>query len=173
MFKDTQEEDTAPYSNVLTATKRIIEKLDDTESSKQKAVRNLLAASFAHNKTNVIGTTLASYLTRNNSRFIFSHKTVWIPLRDMSAVLKRKPINTSIKLHYKTPFFECIALNYICRPVKFKNLCAFDFFEQYEVVKTTSRNRDDLDFFISMILNTHLTKKENKTYSQGVQKRPS
>ena len=125
----------------------------------KKNVRNLLAASFAHNKTNVTGTTLASYLTRNNSRFIFSHKTVWIPLRDMSAVLKRNAINTSIKLNYKTPFFECMALNYICRPVKFKHLCAFDFFEKCEVVKTTSRNKDNLDFFINMILNTHLTKK--------------
>ena len=102
---------------------------------------------------------MASYLTRNDSRFIFSHKTAWIPLRDMSAVLKRNAINTSIKLNYKTPFFECMPLNYICRPVKFNNLCAFDFFEQYEVVNTTSRNKDDLDFFINMILNIHLTKK--------------
>ena len=75
----------------------------------------------------------------------------------MSAVLKRKPINTSIKLNYKTPFFECIALNYICQPVKLKHLCAFDFFEQYEVVKTASKNKDDLDFFINTILNIHLT----------------
>ena len=79
-LKGTQEEDTAPYNNVLIATKKIIEKIPNTDSAKQKALRNLLAASFAHNKTNVIGTTMASYLTRNNSRFIFSHKTVWIPL---------------------------------------------------------------------------------------------
>ena len=78
-------------------------KIHDTDSAKQKALRNLLAASFAHNKTNVIGTTMASYLTRNNSRFIFSHKTVWIPLRDMASILNRNTINSSInsiiKLH--------------------------------------------------------------------------
>ena len=170
-LKDTQEEDTAPYKNVLIATKKIIEKLHETDSAKQKALRNLLAASFAHNKTNIIGTTMASYLTRNNSRFIFSHKTVWIPLRDMASILKGDTINSSIKFNYKTPFFECIALDYICRPNSLEKICAFDFFEQYEVVRTTSKNKDDLKYFNNTYFQHPSYQPRKKSFSQGVQRR--
>ena len=170
-LKDTQEEDTAPYKNVLIATKKIIEKLHDTDSAKQKALRNLLAASFAHNKTNIIGTTMASYLTRNNSRFIFSHKTVWIPLRDMASILKGDTINSSIKFNYKTPFFECIALDYICRPNSLEKICAFDFLEQYEVVRTTPKNKDDLKYFNNTYFQHPSYQPRKKSFSQGVQRR--
>ena len=69
----------------------------------------------------------------------------------------RNSIPTSISIFFPTfttitcikniPFFECIALDYICRPNSLENICAFDFFEQYEVVKTTSKNKDDLQYF--------------------------
>ena len=70
---------------------------------------------------------MASYLTRKSSRFIFSHKTVWIPLRDMASILNGNTIHSTIKFNYKTPSCECIALDYICRPNSLENICAFDF----------------------------------------------
>ena len=59
----------------------------------------------------------------------------------MSSILKGDTINSSIKFNYKTPFFECIALDYICQPNSLENICAFDFLnnmklsEQHQKIK--------------------------------------
>ena len=113
---------------------------------------------------------MASYLTRNNSRFIFSHKTVWIPLRDMASILNGNTIHSTIKFNYKTPFFECIALDYICRPHNLENICAFDFFEQYEVVRTTSKNKDDLKYFNNSYFQHPSYQSRKESFTQGVQR---
>ena len=44
--------------------------------------------------------------------------------------------------------------------------------KKYEVVKTTSRNKDDLDYFYKHDFVHPSYQKTNNTYSQGVQKRP-
>ena len=43
-------------------------------------------AAFAHNKGNVIGAGFASFLTRHDSRFYFSHGFQYCPLRDLTVM---------------------------------------------------------------------------------------
>ena len=114
------------------------------QSDGSEAVRCLLSASFAHQKTNVIGGAMASYLTHNKSRFVFSHKTVWCPLRDIKKLLKGKQVNASILHHGNTAFFQCSALHYLCRPLELEAMSVFDFFSQYEVMNRTSTNESQL-----------------------------
>ena len=117
VIKPTQEDDTAEYQRVKEATEKILSKLRKDASESSIAVSRILGASFAHQKTNVIGASLASYLTRNQSRFIFSHKTVWCPLRDIKQLLTGDKVGALVDHHGKTPFYVCTALNYLCRPL--------------------------------------------------------
>jgi hypothetical protein len=123
-LKGTQEDDTEEYVRVAEATQRVLSKIRTSQSDRSEAVKRILSASFAHQKTNVVGGAMASYLTRKKSRFLFSHQTVWCPLRDIRAlVLKGEQANASILHHGHTPFFQCIALHYLCRPVELESLC--------------------------------------------------
>ena len=87
LMKNTQEDDTKACTEVLDVIQRVLSKpkIDNTE--RQEATRRLLAASFAHQKTNVISAPMASCITRNERRFIFSHRTDWCPLRDLRTLM--------------------------------------------------------------------------------------
>jgi hypothetical protein len=95
-LKGTQKDDTEEYERVAQATRKVLSKIRTHESDRSEAIKRLLAASFAHQKTNVVGGAMGSYLTRNKSRFIFSHKTVWCPLRDIKALLKGQEADATI-----------------------------------------------------------------------------
>ena len=98
-------------------------------------MKRLLSASFAHQKTNVVGAAMASYLTRNKARFMFSHKTVWCPLKDIESLLEGGEANVYISQNRNIPFFQCAALHYICRPLELEEMSAFEFYSQYEVIR--------------------------------------
>jgi len=107
--------DTQEYQRVAEATQKVLSKLRSHQSDRSEAVKRLLSASFAHQKVNIVGGAMASYLIRNNSRFMFSHKTVWCPLRDINALLQGEQVGgASIVQHGGTPFFQCAALHYLC-----------------------------------------------------------
>jgi hypothetical protein len=125
-LKGTQKEDTEEYGHVKAAMQKVLSKIRASDSQRSEAVKRLLAASFAHQKTNVVGAAMASYLTRNKSRFIFSHKTVWIPLKDIESLLEGGEANVYISQNRNVPFFQCAALHYICRPWDLENTSAFD-----------------------------------------------
>jgi hypothetical protein len=143
-LKGTQKDDTEQYKRVLQATHRALSKLQTQQSNSSEAVKRLLSASYAHQKSNVLGGTMAAYLTRNKSRFVFSHKTVWCPLRDIKALLKGERAYTTILHQMNTPFFQCVALHYLCWPLELEALSAFDFFSRYEVIRMTATNKDEL-----------------------------
>ena len=143
-LKDTQEEDTEAYKHVAEAMQKVLSKLRTHQSDRSEAVRRLLAATFAHQKTNVVGAPMAAFLTRRKSRFIFSHKTTWCPLRDIKAVLRGEAASVMLMHHGKVPFFQCSALHYLCRPEELEELSPFEFYSQYEVIRVTRDNVDEL-----------------------------
>jgi len=72
-LKGTQKEDTRDYCAVKEAMQKVLSKLRTYDSEKSEAAKRILAASFAHQSTNVVGAAMASFLTRKKSRF-FSTK---------------------------------------------------------------------------------------------------
>jgi len=173
-MKGTQDDDTEGYDRVAEATRKALARDEDSlrDSERSEALRRILAASFAHQKMNVCGAAMASYLTRNKSRFIMSHDSVWCPLRDLQALLTGGSAYTTIAHNGRTPFFQCYALHYLCRPQSLQDLRAYHFYSQYEVVKVNSRNRDELMYFEKNGSFHHPSyQQQTDSFLQGIQQR--
>ena len=72
--KGTQKEDSQTYDKVFTVIEKILSRPEETRSSRSEAYQRVLSAAFAHQNNNVVGATMASYLIRNKSRFVFPMK---------------------------------------------------------------------------------------------------
>ena len=138
--KDTRKDDTREYKKVLESIKGIQGRAHDDD--KKEALRVICRAAFAHNKENVIGAPFASYLTRHDSRFYFSHSFAFCPLKDIIAVLKNDRVNGVLQY---TPqgdsYFENQALHYLCRPEELEECNVKAFFEWYQVRYITKKTR--------------------------------
>jgi hypothetical protein len=144
-FKDTQKEDTEEYGRAKAAMQKVLPQLRKYESDRSESMRRVLSAPFAHQKVNIVGASMASFLTRNKSRFIFSHETAWCPLRDIKTLLDEGQATASVVYHRsQTPHFQCAALHYLCRPLELENICAFDFYSMYEVIPVTMYNENEV-----------------------------
>ena len=148
-MKGTQEDDQEAYTRVLEATnKSLAKEVDPERTDYSVSLSRILSASVAHEKTNVIRGTLASYLTKTKSRFIFSHECVWCPLLDMRLFLENKRTYTTIKTNNKKLYRDSPALNYPCRPKDLSSLCLWDFLSHYTSVRLTSTLRKNpLEYF--------------------------
>ena len=170
-FKDTNKDDTEPYSGVSKATQRALTAAQMYESPRSESIRRLLSASFAHQKNNVLHGTMASYLVRNKQRFIFSHQTVWCPLRDLESLLHGGSAFSTVALSGDTPFYQNAALNYLCRPRELEHTRAFDFYSWFEVVRCTSLNEGILYKFVNDVYRHPSYREKRQSFLQGVQKR--
>ena len=141
--KGTQKDDTEAYEHVKQAGEKVLSTIRKHEDDNAEAIRRLLAMSFSHQISNVAGGSLASFCTRNESRFRLSHSIVWCPLRDIKTLLQKGKVSTLIKLNGNNTYFQCQALNYLCRPDDVETLSPFDFYSDYEIVKATSANDPD------------------------------
>ena len=152
--KGNQEEESQAYSALSAKLMKIVEtrkhQIDASEST-----RRVMAGAFAHQEANIIGAPLASYLTRHQSRFLFSHEFQWCPLRDLHTLLSGGNINASISYNYNQPFFQVSAMHYLCRPAQLENISVYDFYSKYETVRQSSKNRDNLLQFITTTDFTH------------------
>ena len=141
-MKGTQEDDEQAYSRVLVATKKSLNKEVDTETTAySKSISRVLSAALAHEKTNVIRGTLASYLTKTGSRFIFSHNTVWCPLLDFDKFFHNQTVYTTIRTERKTVYRNSNCMNYVCRSKELETVNVWDFYSQYTPTKLTSTMR--------------------------------
>ena len=138
--KGTQKDDTEAYEHVKHATEKALSSLRKHEGDTAEAVRRILATSFSHQVSNVAGTSLAAFCTRNESRFRVSHTIVWCPLRDIKTLLKKQKVASMIRLCGNDTYFQCHALHYLCRPTAVEACCPFDFYSQYDIIKATSQN---------------------------------
>jgi hypothetical protein len=73
MLKSTQKVDTAAYSFVVNSKKCLQSRVH--ENDKSEAIRLICRAAFAHNRGNIIGAAMASYLTCHeiSSQLTHSH----------------------------------------------------------------------------------------------------
>ena len=143
-LKNTQQDDTREFGKIIDTIRRSLSRERRHESNRSEAIGRLLSGSFSFQKTNVVGCPMASYLTRNKSRFIFSHPTAWCPLRDIHKILRGQSANTTVQFNGKVPYYQCQALHYLCRPAELEQLSVLKFYAQYEVVRVTSNNEAQL-----------------------------
>jgi hypothetical protein len=85
--------------------------------------------------------------------------------------LKGEQAFASIMHHGRTPFFQCVALRYLCRPLELERLCAFDFFSLFEVVRMTSNKEGELLQFHNGSLQHASYSAMNHHFLQGVKQR--
>ena len=117
---------------------------EEDKTDRAEAQRRILRGAFAHQSNAVLGAPLAAFLTRRQSRFMFSHKTAFCPLRDICAILDDEEVAASVRFHNDIPFLQNGALDYICRPVELEGISVFEFFRKWEVVRVTEYNEDDV-----------------------------
>ena len=171
-FKDNQADDTEPHERVSDTTQKILSNERKHESNHSESLRRVLAASFAHQKTGIVGSAMAAHLTRNKTRFRMSHDAVWIPLRDMHESLLGRSASASVNHFKDVSFFQCTALHCLCRPVELEDLSACLFFIQCEVVRTTSHNTAEPMEFVATTEFTHPSLSTmNRCHRQGVRPR--
>ena len=169
--KDTQVDDTAQYERVSDMTMKILERRKH-ESESKEAVRRILAATFAHQKKGIIGSAMASYLTRNESRFRMSHVTAWIPLRDTYRLIIGSSVSTTVNQTGDSCYFVNSALHYLCRPKELESLCMSDFYTKFEVVSATKKNRKNLLEFVNTPHFMHPSYQPSKdNFRQGIKER--
>jgi Helitron helicase-like domain at N-terminus/PIF1-like helicase len=140
IVKNTQKDEVKAYEAVRTAADKMLSVAKENETPRNVALRRLLSSSFTHQSENIVGAAMASYLTRNGSRFYFSHDNVWCPLRDIEDLLNGNSVTPAITIRDDNAFFKCEALNYLCRPTQLESLSAFEFYSKYEITKF---NKDD------------------------------
>jgi hypothetical protein len=171
--KSTQTDDREEFDRVMEQKDRILSKIPTSHGEETEAMRRLLLSSFAHQKANVIGAPMSAYLTRNDERFAFSHSTVWLPVRDIQTLLENGSVaGNNIMYNGKVPFYTCAALHYLTRPAELHDLCLFDYFCNYEVVRATTKNRDSLMRFDNTPYFTHPSYQIlTDSFLQGVRKR--
>jgi hypothetical protein len=171
-MKNTQKDDREAFDTVIDQKDRILSRLNMTNSNRAEATRKLLVGAFAHQRANICGAPMSSYLTRNSERFIFSHETYWIPLRDLKSLLEGRVVSSSITFHERIPFFQCVALHFLTRPVLLEHCCSFDFFSKYEVTRLTKKNEEELMEFCNTSEFQHPSYRSNcNGFLQGVRQR--
>lgn len=146
-MKNTQKDEGKEYEFVRAASEKILSKVKDDDTCEAVAFRRLLSATFAHQSNNIVGAAMAAYLTRNKSRFYFSHSFAWCPLRDITNLLNGENVNAAIAINENSAYFHCEALHYLCRPTELEDVPVFKFYSQYEVCKQTENNKDSVYTF--------------------------
>ena len=138
--KNTYKEDTADYAK---AGRRMIYKIqeaqegsnegdiDDIQKSKN-GVRALLGACILTTRSHVVSAPMASYLTRNGSRFRYSHDFSYLSVGGFDS----DDINEyHLFKGVESTFLSSVLANYTCRPTELKDICVHNFYSKY----TTAR----------------------------------
>jgi hypothetical protein len=142
--KNTQHENEKPYDPVLDSLTAALNSERKHSDDRAESLRLIIRGGFAANKTNIIGSSQAAFLTRRKSRFLWSHEFAYVPLQDLVTLMKEGSLSKMhVKSHKGTAFADIQALHYLCRPSELKELCPKEFFEEYEVVGCDVKHRTD------------------------------
>ena len=179
LSKANQKEETNDYGRVAKESRQMLsdERNDRKhDDDRREAKRRILRASFAHNKQNVVGPSMASWLTRKESRFLFSTNFAWCPLKDIDNLLNRRTLNLTLRSCDGVNFFENSALHYLCRPTALESIDVATFYTKYEVASTAKRKKNGTDDDVLPFENTSYFshpsyKKKSKRMAQGVRAR--
>ena len=170
-FKGTQNDEVQRYKQVSLAMQQQLRRARRHESDRSESIRRLLLAAHSHQSTNVLHGTMGAYLVRRQSRFIFSHQTVWCPLSDIEKICLGEGVSTTVNSFGKVPFFQSPAHHYLCRPSALEDVSAYDFYSQYEVVRITKSNASQVMKFCNGLFQ-HPSYDDTKfRFFQGVKRR--
>ena len=169
--KDTQADDVESCDNIVQAVKKNLSKdfQDRTESS--KAIGLILSATHANGKNNVVSGTMAMYLVRNKSRFIFSHSSVFCPIRDLKKVLRNQTVSSTINYFGSRPYYKCWAMDYLCRPDELESLNVYNFYRNYEAINQSTLSEGELLQFSSKFKQHPSYIASEEKFIQGIRKR--
>jgi hypothetical protein len=141
--KNTYKEDTADYAK---AGRRMIYKIreeqeelteldvDDVQKRKN-GVRALLGACILTTKSHVVSAPMASYLTRNGSRFRYSHGSSFLDINGFDSC---EMDEYHLVSNFNSTYLSSSISNYTCRPMELKDVCVYDFYSKY----TTARREN-------------------------------
>lgn len=140
--KPNEKDDTAEYAHVEAAMKKLDADGPKHMDEKTEAFRIICRAAFAHNKSNIVSASMASYLTRHDSRFYFSHNFGFCPLKDVVRLHNHQDVTGAVHIDSSgKSYFENQALHYLCRPLTLDEVCLKRFTELYSVSYVTKKTR--------------------------------
>lgn len=148
--KATQKEDSADFTRCLSY---VAHRFQEERKAKPifESLSRLMGAVMVNTSQHVCAAPMAAYLVRNGSRFRFSEKFQYIPLREIIAIISSPSncdnIQMTVLPHMDGCFLTNQALHYLFRnkDAAFDNLSLFSFFEEYEVVRRHRRISDSLE----------------------------
>ena len=109
------------------------------ETDYGEGFKRLLRASFLHTSENIIGPSLAKYLTVYQKRFIFSHEFIYIPTDDIYKIMRREGTIVNVQKHGKKTYLENFAYHYIYRPDELQDYDPISFYEKFEFKKRSKK----------------------------------
>ena len=149
MSKNTQKEDKEAYAKgAEIMIRKINERLTELnegenppeESDHMKAgMRAVIGASLIATSSHVCSAPMAAYLTRNLTRFHFSHKIASANLKDFCT--GNTDDYTIDSDDEGTPFIKSHVLNYLRRPRRFRDYCLYDSLSECTV---TNKPKEEL-----------------------------
>ena len=143
--KGTQKEDSGELKRMVSYVgSRFLEQRN--ENTLFEGLSRLMGSVIVGTCEHVVSAPMAAYLVRNQSRFRFSVKFKYIPVREAIDIITKRSTRDTVKMsvmgHSEGCFLTSEALNFIHRPSKdFEDCCLVNFFQDYEVVR--SNNADE------------------------------
>ena len=114
---------------------------------------------------------MASFLIQKKSSFVFSHETVWCPLKQFISIINGEDISAVIRHNGKVPFFDCAALHYLCCPIQLELINVFEFYKNYEIVNKTRKTESELLELINDKFQHPSFNRTKMKFLQGVKQR--
>mmetsp|Transcript_5573 Transcript_5573/g.8542 ORF Transcript_5573/g.8542 Transcript_5573/m.8542 type:complete len:180 (+) Transcript_5573:2045-2584(+) len=87
---------------------------------------------------------MAYFLILNESRYLYSHENNFMPVNGYENFLLEKQLTVSIRLSLQQNIVYHRAMDYIYRPEELNDICAYEFIQNYKMVKR--KNKDELQF---------------------------
>ena len=103
--------------------------------------------------------------------FVFSHETVWCPLKQFISIINCEDMNTEIHCNGKVPYFNCAALHYLCHPIQLESISVLEFYGNYEIVNKTRKNEYELLELINDRFQHPSFNRTKMKFLQGIKKR--
>ena len=103
-------------------------------------IRALIGASFIATGSYKCSGTMAAYLTRNHSRFQYSHNFAYVNLKDFH---NQEPQDYTIDgTNDGTPFIKSSVEDYIFRSEEWEDVCLYDMLSNYSLKKTNHEENE-------------------------------
>ena len=130
--KSNQKDEQREFQHVVRTTQKMLLQGRVHDGERAEAMRRILRATFHHNTENVVGAPMAAFLTRNRSRFYFSHEFQYCPLHEVVDTIKGRAVKQHIRHMGSMMIIEKAGYDYLCRNADMEDMCLFDMLRNYK-----------------------------------------